>query len=120
MVGLHLDSAKPRRYGEAVAPEDLPLRDAVYVAHESPGIVCESIVTLLELVQFLDYGNRYHQVIVLEFAYSLVVVQYNVCIQHEDFRFSHISIERYYRLSVLAFSILHQGFQYGFYPGFAG
>lgn len=90
VVRLHLYPSQPRSYGKPVATEVLSLGDAVYVAHEAPGIVRQRIVALLELVKFLNYGYRDYQIVVLELAYSFVVVEDNICIQHEYFRLTHI------------------------------
>ena len=89
MVGLQPDVTQTLAYGQAVLSERLMLRNTIYVPQEMPGVVCEGVVALLELVQFLHYGDRDHQMVVLEMTYCIVVVQDDVRVQHEDLGFSH-------------------------------
>ena len=86
MVGLDLYVAQVLAYRHPVRSEGLAFGDAVDVAHEPSGVVGELVVAFLELVKFLDHHDRYHDVVVLELADSLVVVEDDVGVQDEDLR----------------------------------
>ena len=77
-------------------------------------IMKKSIIALLELVHFLYHGDGDDEIVILELAYCIVVVEDHIGVQHKDLRFAHM------RLSVFAFGVLHQCFQYVLDPGLRG
>ena len=88
MVGLDLYLAQTLAERDSVLAEHLALREAVDVADEAAGVEGEGVAALLELVELLDDGYGYDDVVVLELADGLVVVQDDIGVQHEYLRLS--------------------------------
>ena len=84
MIGLNLYLPESFRYRDAIFPEKPSLGDPVQIPHESTRVVSELVGTFLELVQFLDHSDRDHYVIILELAYSFVVVEDDVGVQDKN------------------------------------
>ncbi len=117
--------------GTPYLPNDFPSGDPVDVPHEATGVESQVVVAFLELVEFLDDGDRYHQVVVLKLADGLVVVQDDVRVKYEDFglpaalapcRGFGISCHINNKLSVFSFGCLavEKRLEYGGYPAAAG
>ena len=83
MVGLDLYLAQAFGDGNPIPAEQPAVRDPVHVTHEASSVVGELVGAFLEFVEFLDDSNRDDYVVVLEFAYGLVVVQDDVCVKYE-------------------------------------
>ena len=80
MVGLYLYESQlfPKRH--TARAEIVFVRELVDFTHESARVETQGILTFFELVQFLDYCNRNHNVIVLELLDGIVVVEDDVSV----------------------------------------
>ena len=87
VVRLDLDVAETLAERDSGLAEHLPFGEPVDQPHEAPCIETQGIIAFLELVQLLYHGNRNDNVIVLELLDRLVVVQDDIGVEHEDFRF---------------------------------
>ena len=83
VVEFHLQVPQVLSYGDAFPAEHAAVGELVDFAHESPCVETEGVAAFLELVQFLEDGDRYDDVVFLEVPDRLVVVQYYIGIQHE-------------------------------------
>ena len=86
VVGLDLDVAAATPERDAPRAEGLVVRQFIDFAHEPARVETQCVVAFLEFVEFLDDGDRNHQVVVLELPDGLVVVEDDVRVQHEDLR----------------------------------
>ena len=84
MVGLDLDLAQAFGDGNPILAEQPAVRNPVHVTHEASSVVGELVGAFLEFVEFLDDSHRYDNVVVLEFAYGLVIMQDDIGVQHEN------------------------------------
>ena len=105
VVGLHLDKAKPLPYRQALASEASALRNTVNLTHKAARVECKGLIAFLELVKFLHHRDRDDDIVVLKMPQCTIVVQDDIGVQNEYFRFAHNVIVLYFQSSPSALRI---------------